>query len=157
LIKKVFWVVLLCLPLLGQAKEAEYMSGTPELHSRVMSVSEELRCLVCQGQSLADSNSDFAKDMRQQIMEMMESGMNDRQVVDFMVERYGDTVRYRPPFKSITALLWIGPFVLLFIAIGILYFNVRQRRKQIKETPLTEEEHRRAAALLQEESGDNKA
>jgi cytochrome c-type biogenesis protein CcmH len=159
--KKILLLAALCLPFIwssqGQAKEAEYTSGDPEIHNRVMSVSEELRCLVCQGQSLADSNSDFAKDMRVQIQEMMEEGMSDRQVVDFMVERYGDYVRYRPPFKATTVLLWFGPFILLGIGVAVLYSNVLRRRKQIEEIPLTEEEHRRAAELLKEGSGENKA
>jgi len=159
--KKILLLALLCLPFslpsLVQAKVAEYTSGDPEIHGRVMSVSEELRCLVCQGQSLADSNSDFAKDMRAQIQEMMEGGMNDRQVVDFMVQRYGDYVRYRPPFKATTLLLWFGPFILLGVGVAVLYTNVLRRRKQIKEIPLTDDEHRRAAELLKEGSGENKA
>lgn len=157
--KKILLLALLCLPLSyqAQAKEAEYTTGAPEIHGRVMGVSEELRCLVCQGQSLADSNSEFAVDMRAQIQEMMEDGMNDRQVVDFMVERYGDYVRYRPPFNATTMLLWFGPFILLGVGIALLYTNVLRRRKQIDETPLTEEQHRRAAELLKQDSGDNKA
>lgn len=155
--KKILLVALLCLPFVAQAKEAEYTSGDPEIHARVMGVAAELRCLVCQGQSLADSNSDFAKDMRVQIQEMMEGGMSDRQAVDFMVERYGDYVRYRPPFKATTMLLWFGPFILLAVGVAVLYTNVLRRRKQIDETPLTEEEHRRAAELLKEGSGENKA
>ena len=141
-----------------QAKEAEFTGGDPATHERVMAVSAELRCLVCQGQSLADSNSDFARDMRVQIKEMIEAGKSDREVVDFMVERYGDYVRYRPPFKATTILLWFGPFLLLGAGVGVLYFNVLRRKKQIQETPLTEEEHRRAAEMLrQEESGEGKA
>ena len=157
--KKILLLALLCLSVSYQvqAKEAEYTTGAPEIHGRVMGVSEELRCLVCQGQSLADSNSEFAVDMRAQIQEMMEEGMNDRQVVDFMVERYGDYVRYRPPFKATTILLWFGPFILLGIGVAVLYTNVLRRRKQIDETPLTEEQHRRAAELLKEGSGENKA
>jgi len=96
-------------------------------------------------------------DMRAQIQEMMEGGMNDRQVVDFMVERYGDYVRYRPPFKATTMLLWFGPFILLGIGVAVLYTNILRRRKQVDETPLTEEQHRRAAELLKQDSGENKA
>ncbi len=163
--KKIILLTLLCLPLmgpsLGQAKEAEYIGGSPEMQARVMSVSEELRCLVCQGQSLGDSNSEFAIDMRAQILEMMEGGMSERQVVDFMVERYGDYVRYRPPLKASTILLWFGPFLLLIIGGGILYFNVLRRRKQIVDTPLSEKDHRRAEALLrgdaETKSGEDKA
>ncbi len=159
--KKILLSALLCLllPLSYQlqAKEAVYTTGAPEIHGRVMGVSEELRCLVCQGQSLADSNSDFAKDMRAQIQEMMEGGMSDRQVVDFMVVRYGDYVRYRPPFKASTILLWFGPFILLGVGVAVLYANVLRRGKQINETPLTEEQQRRAAELLKKDSGENKA
>lgn len=141
-----------------QAEEAEYMGGDPVMHNRVMGVSAELRCLVCQGQSLADSNSDFARDMRQQIQELMEDGMSDRQVVDFMVERYGDYIRYRPPLKSTTVLLWFGPALLLALGIGVLYLNVLRRKKQIQDTPLSAADQRRAAELLKQgESGEGKA
>ncbi len=158
--KSPWWAALvLCLPFYAQAKEAEYVAGDPELHARVMSVSEELRCLVCQGQSLADSNSEFAVDMREYIQEMMEQGMSDREVIDFMVERYGDYVRYRPPFKSTTVVLWFGPILLLAIGIGVLYFNILRRKKVIAETPLSEEEQRRARALLEDKdkSEDDRA
>jgi len=163
--KKIILLALFCVPLmgpsLGQAKEAEYIGGSPEMQARVMSVSEELRCLVCQGQSLADSNSEFAIDMRTQILELMEEGMSEGQVVDFMVQRYGDYVRYRPPFKASTMLLWFGPFLLLFIGVGVLYYNVLRRRKQIVDSPLSEEDHRRAEALLrgdaETKSGEDKA
>lgn len=157
MMKKTLFVVLCCLPLLGQAKEAEYSTGDPEIHLRVMEISAELRCLVCQGQSLADSHSEFAVDMRAQIHEMMEGGMTNSQVADFMVQRYGDYVRYRPPFKSTTVLLWFGPFILLGIGIVVLYFNILRRKKIIEEKPLSDDERRRAEALLRDESGDRKA
>lgn len=154
MMKKTLFVLLCCLPLLGQAKEAEYSTGDPVMHMRVMALSAEFRCLVCQGQSLADSHSDFALDIRAQIQELMEDGMSDSEVTDFMVQRYGDYVRYRPPFKSTTVLLWFGPFILLGIAILVLYFNVSRRKKNIEEEPLTDDERRRAEALLKDESGD---
>lgn len=141
-----------------QAKEAEYIGGSLEMHNRVLGVASELRCLVCQGETLAESNSDFARDMRKQILEMMQNGKSDREVIDFLVARYGDTIRYRPPFKSTTVLLWFGPGLLLVVGIGVLYINLLRRRKQIKDVPLSAEDHRRAAELLrQEESGEGKA
>lgn len=139
------------------AKEAEYVGGDLEMYERVMHVSGELRCLVCQGQSLADSNADFAVDMRTQIQELMESGMSNREVVDFMVQRYGDYVRYRPPFTATTALLWFGPLLLLGIGVATLFFNVSRRKVQIDEQPLSEEDHRRAMELLEKDAGDGKA
>ncbi len=158
--KKLVLFFALCCSFAVQAKDAELIGGSAEMQTRVMAVSAELRCLVCQGQSLADSNSDFAKDMREQILEMMENGRSDREVVDFMVDRYGDYVRYRPPFKATTFALWFGPFLLLAVGIAVLYYNVLSRRKQIQEVPLTEEERRRAEALLrgdtEKSSGEDK-
>ena len=145
-----------CLPWAVHAKEAEFVGGDPELHHRVMEVAGELRCLVCQGQSLADSHSEFAIDMREYIQEMMEQGMTNREVVDFMVERYGDYVRYRPPFKSTTVLLWFGPLLLLGIGIAVLYYNILRRKKVIAETPLTQEEQRRAEALLKKDEAEDR-
>lgn len=159
--KKIFICLMLCLTFQVQAKEAEMIGGSAEMQAKVMAVSGELRCLVCQGQSLADSNAEFAVDMRTQIMEMMQEGMSHREVVDFMVERYGDYVRYRPPFKATTMALWFGPFILLGIGIAVLYYNVLQRRKHIQDAPLSDEDRKRAEALLRgdskESSGEDKA
>lgn len=145
------------LPMLVTAKEAEPTDGDPALQARVMHLSAELRCLVCQGQTLAESNADFAQDMRREIRSKMESGMSDSQVVDYLVQRYGDYIRYRPALTSMTALLWFGPALLLALGIGILYFNLWQRKKRIQEQPLSDEERRRAEALLRDETGDSKA
>ena len=150
LLMGVFWIGV------AYGKEAEYVGGDPEMYDRVMHVSGELRCLVCQGQSLADSNADFAVDMRTQIRELMDSGMTNREVVDFMVERYGDYVRYRPPFKASTALLWFGPMLLFAIGIATLYINVWRRKVKIDDQPLSEEDHRRAAELLGKDVEDRK-
>ena len=138
----------------AHGKEAEYVGGNPEMYERVMNVSKELRCLVCQGQSLADSNAEFAVDMRTQIQELMETGMTNRQVVDFMVQRYGDYVRYRPPFTATTALLWFGPLLLLAIGVATLYINVWRRKARIDDQPLSEEDRQRALELLGEDARD---
>lgn len=155
--KKLLIALCCCLPLLGQAKEAEFANGDPVMNQRVMEISAELRCLVCQGQSLADSHSDFAVDMRNQIQEMMEAGKSNREVINFLVERYGETIRYRPTLNATTALLWFGPALLLATGIGVLYFNVLRRKKQIQDQPLSAEEQRRAEEMLQQDSGDKKA
>ncbi len=146
--KLIFGLGLLCLGSVAQATEAEFTHGDPAMHARVMDVSADLRCLVCQGQSLADSNSDFAVDMRDQIRDLMETGMSDRDVLDFMMERYGEYVLYKPPLSTKTVLLWFGPILLLVIGVGTLYFNIHARKKQISEAPLSEEDHRRATELL---------
>ncbi len=160
MMKRVMVVALLCsalsVSLPGQAKEAETIISDPVIYQRVIEVSAELRCLTCQGQSLGDSHSEFAVDMRKQIQEMMEAGKSNREIIDFLVERYGETIRYRPSLTSTTVLLWFGPGLLLIGGIGVLYFNVLRRKKQIKGQPLSEDEQRRAKALLQD-LGDKKA
>ena len=108
-----------------------------------------LRCLVCQNQNLADSNAELAQDLRKKIIEMIEAGKSEQQIVDYMVTRYGDFVLYRPPLKKSTFLLWVGPFLILLI--GLLILIVFIRRQQQSETPsLSEEQQKRARKLLDE-------
>jgi cytochrome c-type biogenesis protein CcmH len=118
----------------------------PALEKRVAGLAQELRCLVCQNQTLADSNAPLAVDLRNQIREQLAEGASEQEVIDFMVARYGDFVLYRPPFKAATAALWLGPFVLL--ALGAwLFFRIVRRRAQ--EPPLSHAERARAAKLLE--------
>src|SRR5215467_13838206 len=93
-----------------------------------MALAEELRCLVCQNQTLAESNAPLAEDLRNQLREQMRAGKSDKQVVDFLVDRYGDFVLYRPPLKATTFLLWFGPFLLLATGFAVLLRRVRRRR-----------------------------
>ena len=95
----------------------------------MMAMAAELRCLVCQNQTIADSHSGLAEDLRQQIREMLAKGMTERQIMDYMTERYGDFVLYRPPFKASTALLWAGPGVLMAGALATLFVVLRRRQK----------------------------
>ena len=118
----------------------------PIVEKRVTALANELRCLVCQNQTLADSNAPLAVDLRNQIREQLKAGKSERQITDFMVERYGDFVLYRPPFKASTVALWAGPFLLL--ALGAWLFFRRVRQKKAPET-LTEADRRRAAKLLE--------
>jgi len=118
----------------------------PDLERRVARLANELRCLVCQNQTLADSNAPLAVDLRNQIREQLASGKTERDVIDFMVARYGDFVLYRPPFKASTAALWLGPFVLL--AVGAwLFLRIVRRRREAPE--LSAAERARAAKLLE--------
>jgi cytochrome c-type biogenesis protein CcmH len=118
----------------------------PNLERRVTSLAHELRCLVCQNQTLADSNAPLAVDLRGQIREQLKAGKSERDVMDFMVQRYGDFVLYRPPFKASTVALWLGPFALL--ALGAWLF-LRRVRKSAPQPPLSEAERTRAAKLLE--------
>ena len=101
----------------------------PELEARVLKISAGLRCLVCQNQTIADSNADLAVDLRNQVREMLVRGQSPQQINDYMTARYGDFVLYKPPVRSSTALLWYGPAVLLVLAVLILVWIIRRRTK----------------------------
>ena len=129
------------------AKEAASAADDPALEKRVLDLSSELRCLVCQNQTLADSNAPLAVDLRNQIREQLKRGAAEREVIDFLVARYGDFVLYRPPLKAATALLWAGPFV--FLALGIWFLFRRIARRRVVEPALSAAERSRAAKLLE--------
>jgi cytochrome c-type biogenesis protein CcmH len=123
------------------------LASEVDIDRRVMSLAHELRCLVCQNQTLADSNAPLAVDLRNQIREQLAAGKSERDVVDFLVARYGDFVLYRPPFKSTTALLWAGPF--LFLAFGAFVLVRFVRRRRVAEPELSPVERAQAAKLLE--------
>jgi cytochrome c-type biogenesis protein CcmH len=141
-------ILLACVVLAVVAKEAQPEAGDPELEKRVMKLSQELRCLVCQNETLADSRADLAEDLRRQIREQMKAGKTDKEIVAFLTDRYGQFVLYRPPVQPTTYLLWFGPFVVLVAGLAFLFRYVRQRREMIVEQPLTAQERRRAQELL---------
>ncbi len=117
------------------------------LDKRAARLEQELRCLVCQNQTIAESNAPLAVDLRRQIREQMEKGASDQDIIDYMVARYGDFVLYRPPFKARTVLLWAGPFLLL--ALGALLAWRRIARRRAPEVELSAAERERAAKLLE--------
>ena len=135
-----------CLP--ASAKEAAPAVDDPVLEQRAMKLAAELRCLVCQNQSLADSNADLAIDLKNQVRSQIREGRSDAQIREYMVVRYGDFVLYSPPWKPTTALLWAGPFMLLIAGALALVMYLRSRRARIVTTELTADEHARAQALL---------
>jgi cytochrome c-type biogenesis protein CcmH len=112
---------------LAPAREAAPTSDDPALEARVMAVAAELRCLVCQNQTIADSHSGLAEDLRREVREQLRRGASDEQVLQFMTERYGDFVRYRPAFKGLTMLLWLGPALLLAGGLAALGLVLRRR------------------------------
>ena len=120
----------------------------PVTNKRAVHLAEQLRCLVCQNQSIAESNAELAVDLRRQINEQISQGRSDGEIVDFMVQRYGEFVLYRPPFKVVTLLLWFGPVLLFAAGLAVLIFNVRRRRAQRDELPLTTAQQQQAERLL---------
>jgi cytochrome c-type biogenesis protein CcmH len=125
MMKKII-LVLLFPPLLAMA-EAQPLGDDPAVEARLKALSTELRCLVCQNQTLADSSAPLAEDLRREIRELIAKGMSDKEITDYLVVRYGDFVRYRPPVKSQTLLLWVGPTILLLAGLGGLWWALRKR------------------------------
>ena len=111
------------------AADAAPLAADPKLEARVQEIAAELRCLVCQNQTIADSTSGLAEDLRQQIRTQLAAGASEQQVRDYMTARYGDFVLYRPPFKATTALLWAGPALLMVLAIAALFTVLRRRQR----------------------------
>ncbi|MBK9018822.1 MAG: cytochrome c-type biogenesis protein CcmH [Sulfuritalea sp.] len=133
---------------MAQAKEAAPMAADVEVEKRMVAISEELRCLVCQNESLSGSHAELAQDLRREIRSMIAAGKTDKEILDFMVDRYGDFVRYRPPIKPTTWLLWGGPFLLLGGGVAALIAFLRRRARESAAPALSDEERRRAEALL---------
>ena len=148
-----YWLALflaLQCALSSYAGEATPLAEDPVVEQRLIAISEELRCLVCQNESLAGSRADLAQDLRREIRTLIKANKSDAEIMDFMVSRYGDFVRYRPPVKPITWALWFGPFLLL---IGGLVFLVRmvRRRQRSAEAPVLDPAQRaKAQSLLQD-------
>lgn len=131
------------------AEEAPLLAKDPELEERVKAISLELRCLVCQNQTIADSNAGLAVDLKNQVRDMLREGMNERQIKDFMVERYGDFVLYDPPIKSTTLVLWAAPLLMVFIAFWFVVRTVR-RRARSTDAHQSSEDIDRARDLLRD-------
>jgi cytochrome c-type biogenesis protein CcmH len=122
------------------AKEADYKE-----------LVEELRCLVCQNQNIADSNAELAQDMRRKTYDLLQSGKSKGEIADYMAERYGDFVLYTPRFKASTAVLWIGPFVMFLIAIWLMLRTIRARRADNETETLSQAQLDEAAKLLNDD------
>ena len=148
MLKLFFTVWLICVSATAQAKVAPNLSADPVLEARMMVIAEELRCLVCQNETIAASHADLAVDLKNQIRIKLAQGQSQKQILDFMVERYGDFVLYRPPLKTTTVLLWLGPFILLGIAVLMLVMTIRQRKRTSQPTALSNADVMKARALL---------
>ncbi len=145
------WLMLLLMAFASlslQAKEAAPLAQDEAIEKRMVAISSELRCLVCQNESLSGSNAELANDLRREIRTLIKNGKSDSEIMEFMVSRYGDFVRYRPPLKGSTLLLWFGPALFLVGGLAMLVFYLRRRNNAIKDTPLSAKEQRQADSLL---------
>jgi len=139
--------LLLTLPAL--AEEAQPVGGDPAIEQRMDNLAQDLRCLVCQNESLAASHADLAQDLRKDIRKQMEMGKSDKQIIQYLTDRYGDFVLYRPPLRSYTVLLWFGPALFLLLGAGIWYFALRKRRDIKVTEQVSADAMKQAADLLE--------
>ncbi|MDP1787048.1 cytochrome c-type biogenesis protein [Nitrosomonas sp.] len=151
-IKGLFFILFLFLitQSVGWSKEAVPVAEDPVLEKRMLALTMDLRCLVCQNESIADSRADFSNDIRREIREQIKANKTDQEIVQFLVDRYGDFVLYNPPMKPTTILLWFGPMILFIIGLGSLIVYLRRRRVQIEDVSLSQVQLKRAEALLNE-------
>lgn len=132
------------------AREAAPLAADEVVEKRLVNIAEELRCLVCQNESLAGSRADLAEDLRREVRGLIKQGKTDQEVKDYLVSRYGDFVLYEPPVKPTTWLLWAGPFVLLVVGIAVLIAYLRRRSGEVAGSALTDDDKKRAEALLKD-------
>jgi len=154
--KRLLALLMLALPLAVLAADATPTDLDPVSAKRAVDISAQLRCLVCQNQSIAESNAELAVDLRRQVNEQIKAGKSDREIVDFMVDRYGDFVLYKPPFNMTTLLLWLGPLVLGVLAVVVFGRTLRARNRAIVERPLTDAERVEAERLLSQVSKEQR-
>lgn len=150
--------LVLCLFLLSQSVHAEievYQFANPEIELRYQSLTEELRCLVCQNQNIADSHAELAQDLRRKVYEKLNSGETNEQIIAYMTERYGDFVLYRPPFNPRTLILWLAPVLTLLVG-GIGFWSLLKRRENSTEEKLSDTQLAHLNNLLQTKMGNKK-
>lgn len=147
--RAILMAALLAVSVSALADEAKPLADDPVIEQRMVNLATDLRCLVCQNESLAGSHAELAEDLRREIRAQMKSGKNDKEVIEYLTTRYGDFVLYRPPFKPVTYLLWLGPLLFLSIGLGVWYATLKKRRA-LKNQPVDETQLAAAAKLLDE-------
>lgn len=155
-IASLFFVLLLLIPLTGWSKEAIPVAEDPEIEKRMLALTMDLRCLVCQNEPISDSRAEFSNDIRREIRTQIKANKTDEEIIQFLVDRYGDFILYNPPVKATTVFLWFGPALLFVIALGALIVQLKRRRAQVEEVSLSQEQVEQAEALLNEEKKGNK-
>jgi len=154
--KRLLAILMLALPLAALAADATPTDTDPVSAKRAVDISAQLRCLVCQNQSIAESDAELAVDLRRQVNEQIKAGKSDREIIDFMVDRYGDFVLYKPPFNLTTLLLWLGPLALGVLAVVAFLRTLRARNRAIVDRPLTDAERAEAERLLSQVSKEQR-
>jgi cytochrome c-type biogenesis protein CcmH len=133
-VRTLVFIISMALSAVLFAKVEALVFETPEQEASYKRLIGELRCLVCQNQNIADSNAELAQDLRARTYDLIKQGKSEQEIIDHMVQRYGDFVMYRPPLKSTTLFLWAGPFILMIVAVVLVLLYVRRRRNEQQET-----------------------
>lgn len=136
------------------AQSAPPVATNPDLEKKVLELSNELRCLVCQNQTIADSNADLAVDLKNQVRKQLSEGRSKEEILKYMTERYGDFVLYKPPFNTATVILWVGPFLLMLLGLFFLIRQIKQRRQDLLTESFSPEDIERARELLDRKAGN---
>ena len=144
--------LMLLIPGFATSQQAIPVAEDPEVEKRMIALTEDLRCLVCQNESIAESRAGFSNDMRREIREQIKANKTDTEIIEFLVDRYGDFVLYNPPMKPTTILLWFGPLILFVVGVWSLIAYIRSRHVQIEEVTLSEAQLKKAEALLNEKN-----
>ena len=152
--RRLLALLALLLPLAALAADATPTELDPVASKRAVDLAAQLRCLVCQNQTIAESNAELAVDLRRQVNEQIKAGRSDREIIDFMVERYGAFVLYKPPFSPATVLLWLGPGVLAIAALIVFLRTLRARNRVMVDHPLSDAERAEAERLLSQVKKD---
>ena len=139
---------------LAQSNTAPSVSDNPALEKKVLEVSNELRCLVCQNQTIADSNADLAVDLKNQVRQQLSEGRSKQEILKYMTERYGDFVLYKPPFNAATVMLWVGPFLLMLLGLILLVRQIKQRKQELAQETFSAQDIERARQLLDRKLGN---
>jgi cytochrome c-type biogenesis protein CcmH len=146
------FLLLLLISSIGWTKEATPVAEDPEIEKRMLALTMDLRCLVCQNEPISDSRAEFSNDIRREIREQIKANKTDDEIIQFLVDRYGDFILYNPPMKPTTLMLWFGPIVLFLIGLGSLVFYLKRRRIQVEEISLSQAQREKAEALLKEDN-----
>jgi cytochrome c-type biogenesis protein CcmH len=154
--KRLLALLMLVVPLAVFAADATPTDLDPVAAKRAVELASQLRCLVCQNQTIAESNAELAVDLRRQVKEQIQAGKSDREIIDFMVDRYGAFVLYKPPFNTTTLLLWLGPAALAVLAVFAFVRTLRARNRAIVNRPLTDAERAEAERLLAQASKEQR-
>jgi cytochrome c-type biogenesis protein CcmH len=141
-------------PGLAMSKQAIPVAENPEIEQRMLALTEDLRCLVCQNEAISESRAEFSNDIRREIREQIHANKTDDEIIEFLVERYGDFLLYNPPIKPTTLFLWFGPFILFIVGVWFLITYLRGRRVQIEEVSLSEAQLKKAESLMNENKGN---